>query len=416
MLDIVIPTWNNPDFFNPCIESILKTGVLNTLANIIVVNNGDQPISEWLKQYPAIKVLKPGKNLGWERGLDLALKNSESPFVVFQNDDTFIPKSSMQFYNRLLIPFSNTKVAAVSPVTTVASGPQSVFYPGSPERLVDASFLIFFTVMLRRKYIDEVGGIDLSLPGGDDIDLSMRLRKTGYNLLIEPDAFLIHHGFKSGNRLRGDHTVKGGWNSIDMIETTAHALIRKHGFKTYINTLRPLEYKFNTDLKDLEGDIVRSYVKGNSIVELGCGGKKTIDGSIGMDRVKNGDSIPNLPGQKSIADIVGDVQDPLPFENGSKGNLIARHLLEHCQDPLKTISRWNKVLKPEGRLIVAVPNEQVTSGIPMNPEHTISFTQESLSNMMKACGFKTVDSKDAKNGVSFVGCYEKVLSMDGQYE
>jgi hypothetical protein len=412
IFDIIIPTYNNPQYLGPCVESILGTGVLNGYGRLIIVNNGQQPIRQMFKHYPQIVILDPGKNLGWEGGLALGLEHSKAPFVVFQNDDTFIPKANLMFYQRLLTQFNDRDVAAVGPATTVAAGWHSIFKRDPLRTPTEVSFLIFFTVMVRRADLDQVGGIDTSAPGGDDIDLSIRFRKAGKRLLVNPDAFLIHHGFKTGERVHGGPLTPFGWNNQEFTDRTNRWLIQKHGFRTFIETQFGLDYsKPAEEPKDLEGDLVRVYVKGSNVIELGCGFKKTVPYAIGVDRVDPGLDIPHVPGGGSVADIVADVTKPLPIKDLTQDTIIARHILEHCIDTVQTLKNWNRVLKIGGRLVVAVPDENVTSGIPMNPEHCHAFTQESLASVMELCGFKTVTSHSANNSVSFVGCYEKVLNM-----
>lgn len=407
-LSIIVPTYNNEEYLNPCVMSIIKTGILDGMADLIIVNNGKQDIERIFGGAPGIKILNPGENLGWEGGLALGMKESMSPFVVFQNDDTFIPQSSCNIYQRMLVHFQDQNVAAVGPTTTVAAGLQSVYHPGSPLRATEVSYLIFFTVMVRREHYDEVGGIDTGLPGGDDFDLSMRFRKAGYNILIDPGAFLIHHGFKTGIRVKGDPSTKGGWNSVEMTDRTNKHLIQKHGFSSWWKTLTGLKYD-NQPAIDKEGDIIRSLVNGDrNIVELGCGNQKTIERAIGIDRVANGDVIPHLQGKISVADIVANVENPLPLNDNSQDIVIARHILEHCLDSVTTIKNWKKVIRPGGKLILAVPDERVTHGIPANPEHVHAFSESSLTSLMEACGFKTVMTKSADNGVSFVGCFERM--------
>jgi len=408
-ITIICPTYNNEVYLNPCVNSIIKNGILTSLADLIIVNNGKQDIERHYGWNKNIKILNPGKNLGWEGGLELGLKESNSPFVVFQNDDTFLTPSAASFYQRLLSAFQNDNVAAVGPVTTCAAGVQSVYHPNCPIRSTEVSYLIFFTVMMRRKHLEEVGGIDTLLPGGDDFDLSIRLRNKGYNLVVDPGAFIIHHGFKTGERVKGDSNTPGGWNSVEMSDRTNQYLIRKHGFKTWWKTLRGLTYNEDSKNTDLEGDLVRSFVNGDQrVVELGCGSKKTIDRAIGVDRIPKGEVIPHLLGAISVADIVADVQNSLPFEENSQDVLIARHILEHMVDTVGAVNNWKKVVRPGGKLIIAVPDERVTSSIPLNPEHVHAFTQESLRGILELCGFKEIKSESSNNGVSFVGCYERL--------
>lgn len=411
--DIVIPTWNNAQFLNPCLRSILSLSFNVRGGRIIIVNNGTQPIEEAFGHIHNVKVLNPGKNLGWEGGLEYGLKHSDAEFVCFQNDDTYFPKVSWMFYEKLLIPFQDKKVAAVGPVTTCAMGPQSIFHPNCPGMTVQVPYLIFFTVMIRRKILDELGGIDTTLPGGDDLDLSMRINKAGYKTMINPDAFIIHHGFKTGERVRGTPNVAGGWNSKEMQDKTNKALIQKNGFSTFFQTMQgaiiPQAQKASIDF---EGNIVRSLVQGDKVIELGCGFTKTVPHAIGVDRVPAGDIIPHVQGGQSVADIIADVQGDLPFDDLSVDCVIARHILEHCVNLPKTLRVWAKSLRIGGRLIIAVPDEDVISGIPMNAEHVHAFTQESLNSLMEMFGFKTVESRHTGNGISFVGCYEKVEHIE----
>lgn len=407
---IIIPTWNNQQFFNPCVESIAKTGALDGLCELIVVNNGIQNM-DFMKEWPNTKVLKPGKNLGWEGGLELGLKHAQGDFICFQNDDTLIPKATQDFYSQLLWPFQNQNVAAVGPTTTIAAGWHSIFNSSTPRVLTEVSFLIFFTVMIRRSDLEAVGGIDVSAPGGDDLDLSIRLRKAGKNLLVNPDAFLIHHAFKTGERVKGTSDKPFGWNSKEMSDRTNRWLIQKHGFKSYMETLRG--YAYNTiESPDVEGDVVRRFVRGPKIVELGCGFRKTVPQAIGIDLSAKGEAPQNLHERKeSVADIQADVSKPLPIEVLSVDTLIARHILEHIVNTVETLKHWNAVLKMEGRLIVAVPNHELRNTIPLNPEHVVGYTPDSLKAIMELCGFKQIETVDPRNGISFVTCFEKVLDM-----
>src|SRR5882724_2741882 len=408
---IIIPTWNLPEYFNPCVESISRTGVLDGLCELIVVNNGLQNM-DFLKEWPNTKVLTPGKNLGWEGGLELGLKHAQGEFICFQNDDTLIPKATQDFYSQLLWPFRNSNVAAVGPETTIAAGWHSVFNRHSPRTLCDVTYLIFFTAMIRRSDLDAAGGIDTSAPGGDDLDLCMRLRKLGKNIVINPDAYIIHHAFKTGERVRGGPDKPGGWNSKEMSDRTNRWLIQKHGFRYYMETLRGFSYS-HADGPDLEGEIVREFVRGPKIIELGCGYRKTVPQAIGVDQAARGESPSHLhEGQKSVADIQADVTEPLPPQLFDSDTAICRHILEHAIDPVRTLKNWNEALKIGSRLIIAVPNQDIINSIPLNPEHVHAFTPNSLKNLAELCGFKQIETRDSGNGISFVSCFEKILHMD----
>lgn len=234
MIDIIIPTWNNREYLEPCLTSLMNHRTPKTY-KVIVVNNGDKRTVDWIPQDNELTVIQSEKNGGWEGGLKLGLEHSKSEYVIFMNDDTYIPLSSRLWVPTLLKEFDDLKVGAVGPSSNVVMGSQNVFL--NTPSIFPVNYLIGFCMMVRREALDKVGGVDDTLPGGDDLDLSIRLRKEGYKLLANKEAFVYHHGFKSGTRLVGDHNTNGGWNSYEMLEKTNLALIKKHGLKAWYECL-----------------------------------------------------------------------------------------------------------------------------------------------------------------------------------
>jgi GT2 family glycosyltransferase len=411
VVDILIPTYNNPNFIIPCVNSILAHTQSRESMRIIVINNGSKEIEDHLTKHPLVKIIHADKNLGWEGGLKLGLENSKTPIVCFMNDDTYVPYSSNLWLMRCLSEFKNKNIAAVGPSSNVVRGAQNIFldqFPGHHSPY--APFLIGFCVFVRRSDLDLAGGVDETLPGGDDFDMSIRLRKLGKKLVIARDCFVYHHGFKTGERLRGTSDKPGGWNSQEMSEKTNIALIQKHGFKEFIDCNyghceRPDDAIQPSRENEIE--VVKKMIKPGVIYDLGCGASKTVPEAIGFDRVPLGDPIPNLDQQRSAADYAVDVTDELPVSDESADTIITRHILEHVIDVVDTIKKWTKKLKVGGRLIISVPDERLGMSIPMNPEHRHAFTPESLKSIVELIGLKQVDMKDDYNGVSFTSAFEK---------
>lgn len=406
LVTIIIPTYNNLSLLTACVNSIVLHRSTPGLAKIVIVNNGDKG-SIPMQEHPEAIVVDAGSNLGWEGGLKFGLQYADTPFVVFMNDDTFVPYSSSGWLLQMLEHFKDETVAAVGPSSNCVMGPQNAFIHCQGYSFFPVSFLIGFCMMLRRSALDEVGSVDDALPyHGDDIDLSIRLRKAGYQLICDKNVFVYHHGFQTGKREFGE-----AWNSVEMTEKTNIHLIKKHGLKAFWETItKPVlvPVGFNgTPPEDLEGNVVRTFVNGGSVLELGCGAKKTVPQAIGVDRVPRGQWIPGISATKSIADIVADVTQPLPFEDGSYDTIIARHILEHVVDIVPVLKEWGRIVKHGGKLIVAVPNEDLRPTIPMNYEHVHAFNPKSLKNIMEQLGWKTVKIEDPKNDISLVGVFEK---------
>ena len=179
-----------------------------------------------------IELIQCEKNLGWEGGLKRGLEVSKAPFVIFMNDDTFVPHHQKDWMSRLVSRFKDTRVGAVGPSSNVVMGMQNIFNINLAT-VFNAKFLIGFCMMVKREALDKVGGVDDTLPGGDDIYLSIRLRKAGYTLNVEQRVFVYHHGFKTGERVH-----RGYWNSNEMQEKTSSVSLRtgkRLGFGTNSN-------------------------------------------------------------------------------------------------------------------------------------------------------------------------------------
>lgn len=410
---VIIPTWNNNEYLVSCLNSLLAPVTTEDLLNIYVVNNGDPQNMEMI-DHPRVKILQQKENLGWEGGLKAGIAASTEEFIVFLNDDTYIPPVSIRWANVLINDFANPAVGAVGPTSNVVMGVQNIFTGIQYSfDILDVNFLIGFCMMVRRSALEKAGGIDDTLPGGDDLDLSIRLRKAGYKLLVDRNAFVYHHGFKTGERINGGANVKGGWNSVEMTERTNWALIKKHGLREFLSCLNqvPGELAEQPHLgwnNDSEGEVCKQFVVGDDVLELACGAKKTVPHAVGVDRVAKGQQVPGtIQDFISKADICADIQGPLPIEDGKFDTVIVRHGLEHIIYDVDAVREWGRVLRKDGRLIIAVPNHEIRNTIPLNIEHVRAWTPRSLKSFMESQGWKTIDLLDPQNNISFVGVFSK---------
>lgn len=232
---IIIPTMDNGRYLEQCVYSL----ILHTRGapyTIHVVNNGTPDSCDWIND-ARVNILQPGCNLGWERGLQRGLDTTTSPLVLFLNDDVLFSHRQHDWLNRLVADLGDPMVAAAGPSSNMVAGPQSTAAPLTGLRY-QARYLIGFCLLVRRSALDEVGGIDTTLPGGDDIDLSIRFRQAGYTLVCDRGVFVYHYGFRTGQRVYGGPDQAGGWNSREMIAATANALIAKHGQVAFDDTWR----------------------------------------------------------------------------------------------------------------------------------------------------------------------------------
>ena len=75
------------------------------------------------------------------------------------------------------------------------TGPRKIF-----EKSINYWFLVFSTVMIKRKFFDEFGLLDETFNpgGGEDIDFAVKVQKAGYNIRqvpVDTDNFTYAVGF-----------------------------------------------------------------------------------------------------------------------------------------------------------------------------------------------------------------------------
>ena len=415
-VDIIIPTMDNINQLISAVSSMLSTREKWPI-HIIIVNNGKDQLeqffhTEGVKKH--ITILNPGKNLGWTGGLAHGLEHSKAKFVMFANDDIFVPVSSIMWMSQLVSQLIIwPKIGAVGPATNLAMGSQNMFQ--MPMFVAcTPTFLIGFCMLTRRSTLDEIGGIDENFATGDDIELSIRFIQHGYTLMTNKSVFVYHHGFQTGERLYGGPDKPRGWNSKEMTDSTNRQIIQKHGFKSFWNTmcrsisngwLKDKEERFTDHNygKGCETNVVLSSINGSSpsdILEIGCGGTRTVAGSVTLDKEKAGTPI-SFTGKNSVADLVGDAQLPLPIGDKKFKVIIARHVLEHCIDVIGALESWKDALHDDGVLIISVPDESIANTIFLNSEHVHAFTPDSLNKIVDNVGMKVTKTSERYSADSF---------------
>ena len=383
LIDVIIPTYDNLAQLQQTISSLSIT-TDGELRFIIVNNNNTIPIEMHLPKSDNIIIINPGKNLGWTGGLKRGLEESSSEFVMFANDDIFVPLSGYRWINKALKMMRTTlEIGALGPSSNCVMGPQNIWFHGIPGMHNEVVFLIGFCVIIRREALDKAGGVNEEWETGDDIDLSIRLRDAGYGLILDRSAFVYHHGFQTGEKIYGGPESPGGWNSKEMTDSTNMNLIKAHGFEKWWGTMSG---KWDTRLSSIwytcqdEGAIIMKGVNipnSSRVLDLGCGDNLTVEGSIGLDR-------------KVDANI--DFNVGIPIEDESFDLVIARHIIEHLIDPIFFMEEVKRVLTKGGMIVMSTPDEEKVDGLTLDPTHVHVFTMASLKRVVEAAGLVVVES------------------------
>ena len=222
-LTIAIPTWNNLQQLVWCIDSLFR--FTEYPFKVVIVDNGGQGEIETFFSADSrdITVINAEYNLGWMKAINLVLKDCDTEYFCMMNDDVVFLPTSQMFWSKLIDHFKDDTVGAVGPCSNFVAGPQSLIQQDTPI-VFNSMVLIGFCSLVRTGLLQQLGGLDELLPGGDDFDLSIRIREAGYHLRVDKTVYLHHFGQQTGTRVH-----EGFWDSSWHEELVNNALIKKHG-------------------------------------------------------------------------------------------------------------------------------------------------------------------------------------------
>ncbi len=216
----VILNYNRYEDTVECLRSLLLSSYL--FAQVIVVDNASTDGSEekLRKEFPSVTLLQTGKNLGYARGMNVGIHyalQSLPKYIFVANSDTEIEKNFLQ---RLVNAMEN------DPSSAAATG--TIYYHENKDKIWFAGGEISFvrgTGICRydlpaKEITDELNVRKVSFISGcgvvirsstlshtnvfderyfmyvEDLELSLRLQKLGFNLIHVPRARMYH---KVGN-------------------------------------------------------------------------------------------------------------------------------------------------------------------------------------------------------------------------
>ena len=250
-ISVVIVNYNVKYYVGQCIDSV-RRALRGIDSEIIVVDNHSRDGSvDYLSKIEGVRIIESGHNLGFSKANNIAIRQSTAEYVLMLNPDTIVAEDAI----RMIIDFADSHPQAggigvrmhndwgttaresrrglPSPMTSFYKMiglskrlPQhrkfGRYYMGwlpwdSPSRIEVVSGACF---LVRRKALDEVGLMDEDyFMYGEDIDLSYRLLKSGWENWFVP-ADIIHY--------KGESTQKTSFNYVHVFYNAMLIFMRKH--------------------------------------------------------------------------------------------------------------------------------------------------------------------------------------------
>jgi GT2 family glycosyltransferase len=238
--DIVVCVYNALEDVTHCLNSIIKN---TTVAyQLIIIDDCSQTeTSEFLKQwaidYSHVTLIRHSTNLGYTKTANRGLRTAQSDYITLLNSDTIV---TPRWLEKLIdCAESDKNIGVVGPLSNCASWqsvpdlfnddrdwalnpipePYSIDeFSDLVESLSEGSFpkVAFvngFCYMLTRKALNAVGFLDeKAFPHGygEENDLSLRILKAGFKLVIDDRTYIYHAKSKSfGHQTRQQLAARG---------------------------------------------------------------------------------------------------------------------------------------------------------------------------------------------------------------
>ncbi len=142
---------------------------------------------------------------------------------------------------------------------------------------------------------------------------------------------------------------------------------------------------------------VKPYIVGKTLdIGIGTGEylEKLPDGSIGVDVSEKNMQIAS---EKGLNVICADINQRLPFADGSFRTVFCSHAIEHVDSPLNLLREAERLLSSEGNLILAIPIEKTLVGLfdegyfKGHSSHLYGLSVECIDHLLKKTGFKPIE-------------------------
>jgi GT2 family glycosyltransferase len=257
-LSIVIVNYNVKHFLEQCLKSVFQA-LEGIEAEVWVVDNHsvDGSVAMVQRQFPQVKLIENQDNPGFSRANNQALRQAQGKYVLLLNPDTVVQEDtftrSIAFLEdhpdagglgiRMLdgrgryLPESKRGLPTPGVALAKLSGLSGLFprsrrlayyYMGhlNPHENQRVEVLAGAYLMMPRKVLEKVGSLDEDyFMYGEDIDLSYRLLKAGYQNYYLADSQIIHY--------KGESTKKGSLNYVRVFYGAMVIFAQKHFGQRY---------------------------------------------------------------------------------------------------------------------------------------------------------------------------------------
>lgn len=173
-------------------------------------------------------------------------------------------------------------------------------------------------------------------------------------------------------------------------------------------------------LRPFKGYIIPYKEQNNKILDLGCdtGAYLSFLKTLGWDTYgcelnSHNASVASSRGHKVFSGFLQKAKYPPDFFDVVR----LEQVFEHIGNPKETLNQINSILKPNGLLVLGVPNGQALTfkifkrfwRYLLPPHHFYLYTYKSIYILLKSSGFKISRLKTKSSFMTILGSFEQIL-------
>jgi GT2 family glycosyltransferase len=205
--DIIIPCWNNAEFTERCLSSIVKNTRPDTYRLILIDNGSTDYTPAIFKQYSeAVEscIIKNETNLGFAKAVNQGLKHSmitnKLRYKVILNNDTEVPYNWLE---QMVDVASKNVSGMVGALSSAFTEPHYYKNRDRIEAISNIQRVYFHCVLIKPEVIEAIGYLDEDFEYAycEDDDYCQRAINMGFKLTYALDVVVKHYHMASTKNL-----------------------------------------------------------------------------------------------------------------------------------------------------------------------------------------------------------------------